>query len=84
MTKSTKEKLNNFSKQIFKKAKLIQLKVENLELPEIRQLFKQSARECIANTLVLKKDDVLFLTYGPKSDAVKFYFQIIFSSTGLS
>lgn len=72
LTKSAKEKLTNLSKQVFQEAKLIQLKIDDPELPQISKLFTQSARKCISDTLNLKKDDVLFLTYGPKSDTVMF------------
>lgn len=73
MTKSVKEKLNKLSNQVFQKAKLLQFKIDDLELPQLNKFCTELGRKGIADNLDLKEDDVLFITYGPKSDAVKLF-----------
>lgn len=55
---------------MFQRAKLLQLKISNPRLDELNKLFSESARTTLVDNLKLKKDDILLLTYGPKSDAV--------------
>ncbi|XP_058790960.1 aspartate--tRNA ligase, mitochondrial isoform X2 [Phymastichus coffea] len=68
-TNSTKKKLNQLSKQMFQRAKFIQLKVNNLNMNELQGLFSEDSRRSIVENLSLAKDDILLLTYGPKLDA---------------
>ncbi|XP_014205431.1 aspartate--tRNA ligase, mitochondrial isoform X1 [Copidosoma floridanum] len=69
LTKSIKETLSAFSKKTYPKASLIQLTVSDTRLCELRTLFSECTRIGIVKSLNLKQDDILLLSYGPKSDA---------------
>lgn len=69
-TTSIKKKLLDLSKQIFPKAKLINFKMEDVDLKSLDQLFTKSIRTAIVDNLNLEKGDVVLLSYGSKLDAV--------------
>ncbi|KAL7287267.1 hypothetical protein TKK_0018396 [Trichogramma kaykai] len=69
LTKSVKEMLSKLSKQMSDDVKLIQMKVSGKDLAELQKLFTESTRTSLSNSLNVKENDVLFIIYGPKSDA---------------